>query len=384
MPEPGLFLRDGQVQRVMHGRGAVIGPAVPLRHAADSLRRARELRACPPEEHRGGPVDGGRCLPELLLLGDPVLVRLIADRRLRPLSALTPKRGERLAATLPAWLRTNRGSAPDVAARLGIHPQTARRRLHQVQRLFGPALGDADAGFELEVALRSRLMTGAPRAARVTAGPAPRRAVPGGPRGPLRRRPGSDVRDVHAGVSGQSDGKRMRRVPLCHRGPIKSFRHGLLLLVPTPPQWRLLVSGVRDSCGTAGTAPGVRHGPDTGGRRPGRRGPRAGACRGPTWAGPTWAGPTGTRSRTRPRLPGPRLPGRRPRLPGPGATRRARPRLQKSGTLHTQPAARLHGPRPRLLRHRLPRCHYAVPDHPVPVPRGPGAMRTPARARPPS
>ncbi|HEY3477596.1 MAG TPA: helix-turn-helix domain-containing protein, partial [Streptomyces sp.] len=55
----------------------------------------------------------------------------------------------------------NRGSAPDVAARLGIHPQTARQRLHQVQRLFGPALADPDARFELEVALRSRLMSSA-------------------------------------------------------------------------------------------------------------------------------------------------------------------------------------------------------------------------------
>ncbi|WP_245791181.1 helix-turn-helix domain-containing protein [Actinacidiphila rubida] len=162
VPEPALYLRDGQVQRAMQGRGAVIGPTVPPDAAADSLRWARAIRACLPGPHAArGPVDGERCLPELLLLGDPSLVKLIADRRLSPLAALTPKRGERLAATLLAWLQTNRGSAPDVAARLGIHPQTARQRLHQVQRLFGPALADPDARFELEVALRSRLMASA-------------------------------------------------------------------------------------------------------------------------------------------------------------------------------------------------------------------------------
>ena len=161
VPDPSLYLRDGQVQRAMHDRGAVIGPTVPLALSGDSLRWARAIRACLPEPHRGGPVDCDRCLPELLLLGDPTLVRLVADRRLSPLSELTPKRGERLAATLLAWLQTNRGSAPDVAARLGIHPQTARQRLHQVQQLFGPALADPDARFELEVALRSRLMASA-------------------------------------------------------------------------------------------------------------------------------------------------------------------------------------------------------------------------------
>ncbi|WP_435126579.1 helix-turn-helix domain-containing protein [Actinacidiphila sp. bgisy144] len=166
VPEPALYLRDGQVQRVLHARPAVIGPTVPTSLAADSLRWARAILECLPEGPLGGPVDCDRCLPELMLLGDPALVRLIADRRLRPLDALTPKRGERLAETLLAWLQTNRGSAPDVAARLGIHPQTARRRLHQVQHLFGPALADADARFELEVALRGRVLAHRPPTSR--------------------------------------------------------------------------------------------------------------------------------------------------------------------------------------------------------------------------
>nr|WP_037604742.1 helix-turn-helix domain-containing protein [Streptacidiphilus rugosus] len=155
VPEPGLYLRDGQVRALLEQRRGVVGPVVPPEHTADSLRWARALQATLPDGAKG-PVDCESRFAELLLLADPALVRLIADRRLRALEGLTPKQRQRLAETLLAWLQTNRGSAPDIAARLGIHPQTARQRLHQVQRLFGPALGDADARFELEIALRGR------------------------------------------------------------------------------------------------------------------------------------------------------------------------------------------------------------------------------------
>ncbi|MEZ0067603.1 hypothetical protein ABIA32_003618 [Streptacidiphilus sp. MAP12-20] len=159
VPEPSLYLRDGQVRALLEQRRAVVGPVVPPEQAGDSLRWARALRARLEARHPEGwkePVDCERRLADLLLLADPVLVRLISARRLRALEGLTPKQRHRLGETLLAWLQTNRGSAPDVAACLGIHPQTARQRLHQLQRLFGPALGDADARFELEIALRGR------------------------------------------------------------------------------------------------------------------------------------------------------------------------------------------------------------------------------------
>ncbi|MEY9874912.1 hypothetical protein ABH931_004412 [Streptacidiphilus sp. MAP12-33] len=155
VPEPDLYLRDGQVRALLEEYGGVVGPAVPPGQAGDSLRWARALRAALPPTVKG-PVEGEAHLVALLLLADPALVRLIAARRLRALDDLTPKQRVRLGDTLLAWLQTNRGSAPDVAARLGIHPQTARQRLHQVQRVFGPALGDADTRFELEIALRAR------------------------------------------------------------------------------------------------------------------------------------------------------------------------------------------------------------------------------------
>ncbi|MFD8596598.1 helix-turn-helix domain-containing protein [Kitasatospora sp. NPDC059646] len=154
LPDPATALADPRLTAALQGRGAVIGPAVPPALAAQSLRWARLVRASLPQAP-DQPVDCRDRLADLLLLTDPALVRLIAERRLAPLAPLTPKQRDRLAATLLAWLQTGRGTAPQVAARLGIHPQTARQRLHRVHRLFGPSLASPDARFELEVALRA-------------------------------------------------------------------------------------------------------------------------------------------------------------------------------------------------------------------------------------
>ncbi|MFJ5234685.1 helix-turn-helix domain-containing protein [Kitasatospora sp. NPDC088391] len=154
LPDPGPLSADPQLAAALHGRGAVIGPAVPPAQAAQSLRWARLVRASLAEAPQR-PVDCRERLGDLLLLTDPALVRLITERRLAPLAPLTPKQRERLAGTLLAWLQTGRGTAPEVAARLGIHPQTARQRLHRVHQLFGPALASPHIRFELEVALRA-------------------------------------------------------------------------------------------------------------------------------------------------------------------------------------------------------------------------------------
>jgi DNA-binding PucR family transcriptional regulator len=59
-----------------------------------------------------------------------------------------------LADTLLAWLPAN-GNANAVAAALHIHPQTARHRFRQLVRLFGDALHDGEAMFELRIAPRA-------------------------------------------------------------------------------------------------------------------------------------------------------------------------------------------------------------------------------------
>lgn len=162
VPTPGELLPERQLRALLDASGAVVGPEVPIEAAADSLRWARAVRGRIIASG-GAPSEAVYCdahLADLLLLADPVLVRLIADRRLAPLSGLTAKRRRRLEETLLAWIRSNR-SAPDVAARLGIHPQTARQRLHHLQALFGPALSDPAACFELEIALRERSLLAA-------------------------------------------------------------------------------------------------------------------------------------------------------------------------------------------------------------------------------
>lgn len=156
-PDPDSGLRDRELAKLLHEHRAVVGPVVPTAMAAESLRWARVLRAkLPAEVLDDAPIRCDARLTELLLLADEGLVRLIGDRRLAALADLTEKQRRRLESTLLAWLETSRGTAPQVAARLGVHPQTVRRRLHRIHGLFGAVLSDPDARFELEIALRGR------------------------------------------------------------------------------------------------------------------------------------------------------------------------------------------------------------------------------------
>jgi DNA-binding PucR family transcriptional regulator len=57
-------------------------------------------------------------------------------------------------ATALAFVR-NQGNAVAVAEALDIHPQTARYRIARLRELLGKELGDPDARFEIEAALRA-------------------------------------------------------------------------------------------------------------------------------------------------------------------------------------------------------------------------------------
>ncbi|MCW7940608.1 hypothetical protein AAW14_00695 [Streptomyces hygroscopicus] len=162
VPSPHLLLADPRLQRLLRETGGVVGPAVPLSQTADSLRWARSLRNAGAAPGPGATPLTDPSLAQLLLLADPALVRLMASRHLKPLASLTSKQRARVASTLLACLQTPHGTAPEIAAHLGIHPQTARQRLHQVHSLFGDVLSDPDARFETEAALRGALGHGAP------------------------------------------------------------------------------------------------------------------------------------------------------------------------------------------------------------------------------
>jgi hypothetical protein len=145
---------------------AAVGPRVPVGEAGVSLRWARRALAL---VRRGVLPDVrvtycGDHLGTLMLLTDPVLRDELVRRHLAPLAGLTPTHRARLQETLLAWLTTRRG-APEVAAQLGVHPQTVRHRLRRLVELFGERLDDPSERFVLEVALR------ADRLAQITAEP---------------------------------------------------------------------------------------------------------------------------------------------------------------------------------------------------------------------
>ena len=93
---------------------------------------------------------------ELLLRSDPRLARELAADRLAPLQSLSAGSKARLTETLEAWL-AEQGRVSPVAARLGVHPQTARYRLARLRELFGDSLDDPDQRFWLELALKVQM-----------------------------------------------------------------------------------------------------------------------------------------------------------------------------------------------------------------------------------
>jgi hypothetical protein len=173
VPDPDGPGRAQLIERGLRGWAAAIGPAVPLAKASNSLRWARQALALAQRgitTWKNRVVNCDEHLSTLLILSDEDLVRTLGASRLAPLRQLRPAQQDRLAETLLAWLQ-NAGNAKEVARRLHVHPQTVRYRLRQLDELFGDLLHDPDMRFELEVALRARLLLSAEpaRAARAQA-----------------------------------------------------------------------------------------------------------------------------------------------------------------------------------------------------------------------
>ena len=96
-------------------------------------------------------------LATLLLLADPLLTDQLREQTETAFADLTPKQRDRMATTLLVWLQT-RGTHREIAARLDVHPQTVRYRIHQLQQLFGDKLTDPDTRLTMELALRAHLL----------------------------------------------------------------------------------------------------------------------------------------------------------------------------------------------------------------------------------
>ncbi|MGW8376307.1 helix-turn-helix domain-containing protein [Streptomyces sp. ODS28] len=161
VPEPDTPGRADLLRRATAGWQGAMGPPVPLHHAVTSLRWAQSAV----DLIERGLLPGGELLlctehtEALVLLPPEELIGGLARRRLDPLNGCGPTHRRRLAETLLAWLET-RGGAPEVAGRLGVHPQTVRYRLRQIRERWGDAIDDPDVRFELELVLRAMRLRG--------------------------------------------------------------------------------------------------------------------------------------------------------------------------------------------------------------------------------
>ncbi|MGW6605960.1 PucR family transcriptional regulator [Streptomyces sp. NPDC055036] len=161
VPDPDAAGRPELLRRAMTGWAGAIGPPVPLVDAAKSLRWAEAAVRL----MERGLLPAGEVLhctehtEALVLLQPEELIDDLARRTLAPLAHCGRTHGRRLAETLLAWLET-RGGAPEVAGRLGVHPQTVRYRLRQIRELWGDEIDDPDRRFELELVLRAQRLRG--------------------------------------------------------------------------------------------------------------------------------------------------------------------------------------------------------------------------------
>ncbi|WP_415951397.1 PucR family transcriptional regulator [Streptomyces sp. KLOTTS4A1] len=192
VPGPFTPARRRMLQEALADTPAVIGLTVPTAHGSDSIRWARHaLRLVDegiiPERPL---IDCADHLTTLWLLSDPQLTAHIAAAELAPLDSVSGHRRERLVETLRVHI-TTRAPAEQVGEALGVHAQTVRYRLRNLDSYFGEQLTDPDHRFALETALRAQHLLGA-RSAEETDG--------GGEAG--GRAEGGEGNDVSAGADG--------------------------------------------------------------------------------------------------------------------------------------------------------------------------------------
>ncbi|MFI7412981.1 helix-turn-helix domain-containing protein [Streptomyces sp. NPDC049627] len=162
VPEPATSGLIERVKGAARGRVAAVGPAVPAHEAWLSLQCARlaldRRPHLPAEEGDGTFLHVDDELADLHLLRSAPIGQLLGRRVLGVFADLPRGRAARLAETLDALLMSWGRTAPEVAQALGIHPQTARKRLRQLEALFGDRLGDPRFRFEALLALRTHAL----------------------------------------------------------------------------------------------------------------------------------------------------------------------------------------------------------------------------------
>jgi hypothetical protein len=164
VPDPDGPGRRGEIELAVEGARlrAALGPTGPPRELASSWSLARAtLRAVEAGAITAPALARAEdALAELLLFENEALVERLAARRLAAFDALTPKARRRMEETALAYVQ-QQGNAAAMARSLGLHAQTARYRLSRLRELLGDTIDDPDGRFELELALRARLVAGA-------------------------------------------------------------------------------------------------------------------------------------------------------------------------------------------------------------------------------
>jgi hypothetical protein len=154
VPEPTGQYKE-RLAEVLVGMDAALGPALPAESAAQSwelARRAFELIENGAIQQRGF-VYAEDHLGTIFMHCDRRLSGALVGRWLTPLNGLPTRPGEDLPETLLTWLALR--DVNTVATRLHVHANTVRHRLEKLRSLYGTALEDPDASFELQLALRA-------------------------------------------------------------------------------------------------------------------------------------------------------------------------------------------------------------------------------------
>lgn len=92
----------------------------------------------------------------LWLQAEPFLRDRMVGRFLKALESQSPHRRQVLAMTLIIWLE-QRASAVSIGEQLGVHPQTVRYRLRQLDAMLGQPMKDPDASLPMLLALKAVL-----------------------------------------------------------------------------------------------------------------------------------------------------------------------------------------------------------------------------------
>lgn len=137
--------QQAEAVRILSSSGSRVAVSWPVKaHAVAAAhrwtRRALQLvdRGILPAEKV---VDCRDHRTQIWLHSEPELRQRLCQELLKPLLAETPNSREILSETLLVWLET-RDSAPMIAARLDVHPQTVRYRWRRINELFGEDLHD--------------------------------------------------------------------------------------------------------------------------------------------------------------------------------------------------------------------------------------------------